>query len=209
MADYGGSTTRPETRDQTQTPLWLFRALDQEYNFTMDAACMHNTTLVPECYLTPYENSLSVNWAEVPHTLYADTPEDYYGDHRVWLNPPYSDIDPWVRKAHRESLRGITTVMLLPMDATARWWAAGRADEIRIITGYYDGGRWRSGRIDFIDTNTGKEIKGNPKGSCFIIFNSRPGASKDDLVDTRTVYVSKKDLITQGGNHPATLSDLI
>jgi DNA N-6-adenine-methyltransferase (Dam) len=32
----------------------------------------------------------------------------------VWVNPPYSFIYPWVKKAHEESLRGATVVMLLP-----------------------------------------------------------------------------------------------
>ena len=45
MADYRGSTTQTDTRDMTQTPLWLFRALDLEFNFSLDAAALPETAL--------------------------------------------------------------------------------------------------------------------------------------------------------------------
>lgn len=57
---------------------------------------------------------------------------------RVWCNPPYSDIEPWVRKAWSEADRGVmkTLAMLLPANRTeqpfwcemvepfrdGRWW---------------------------------------------------------------------------------------
>lgn len=181
MPDYGGSTTPKETRDQTQTPLWLFQAMDLEFDFALDAACMDHTALVPGAYLTPRENSLIVPWAD---QLLPDK-----DNANVWLNPPYSDISPWVEKAMAERHNGITTVMLVPMDATAVWWPGENAQELRVITGYYDEkGKWRSGRIAFINPVTGEEMPGNPKGSCFLIF--RPE------VDTHTVsYVSKGDLL--------------
>lgn len=39
-----------------------------------------------------------------------------------WLNPPYSDIEPWVAKAANESLNGASTVMLVPASVGANWW---------------------------------------------------------------------------------------
>lgn len=45
MADYRGSTTQTNTRDMTQTPLWLFPALDREFNFILDAAAQPETAL--------------------------------------------------------------------------------------------------------------------------------------------------------------------
>jgi phage N-6-adenine-methyltransferase len=46
---------------------------------------------------------------------------------RVWCNPPYSDIRPWVEKAHAEFggliQRVHTIAMLLPANRTEqRWW---------------------------------------------------------------------------------------
>ncbi|MGN5084920.1 DNA N-6-adenine-methyltransferase [Aeromonas sp. 31P] len=46
-----------------------------------------------------------------------------------------------------------------------------RASEVRHITGYHDeNGKWRNGRVSFINKATGEEMKGNPKGSMLLIF---------------------------------------
>lgn len=44
---------------------------------------------------------------------------------RVWCNPPYSDIEPWVQRAWLSHERGDTSViaMLLPCNRTEQaWW---------------------------------------------------------------------------------------
>ena len=43
---------------------------------------------------------------------------------RVWLNPPWSKIDPWVRKAHIEVMQheAILVVMLLPTRTGQAWY---------------------------------------------------------------------------------------
>ena len=63
MADYRGSTTQTDTRDMTQTPLWLFRALDLEFNFSLDAAALPETALCQK-YLTPDIDALNVDWGD-------------------------------------------------------------------------------------------------------------------------------------------------
>ncbi|HDO1376305.1 TPA: hypothetical protein P2R00_003606 [Aeromonas veronii] len=45
MADFRGSTTPIDTRDLTQTPMFLFRALDREFHFALDAAALPETAL--------------------------------------------------------------------------------------------------------------------------------------------------------------------
>ena len=162
MADYRGSTTPEATRDMTQTPLYLFRALDLEFNFSLDAAALPETALC-EKYLTPDIDALSVDWGDfiIPSVR----------SPWVWLNPPYSDIGPWVEKAIEQQWRGIGTVMLVPQDTSTEWYPGERASEVRHITGYHDeNGKWHNGRVSFINKATGKEMKGNPKGSTLIIF---------------------------------------
>ncbi|MCZ0752539.1 phage N-6-adenine-methyltransferase [Aeromonas enteropelogenes] len=162
MADYRGSTTPEVTRDMTQTPLYLFRALDLEFNFSLDAAALPETALC-EKYLTPDIDALSVDWGDfiIPSVR----------SPWVWLNPPYSDIGPWVEKAIEQQGRGIGTVMLVPQDTSTEWYPGERASEVRHITGYHDeNGKWHNGRLSFINKATGKEMKGNPKGSTLIIF---------------------------------------
>ena len=85
MADYRGSTTQTDTRDMTQTPLWLFRALDLEFNFSLDAAALPETALCQK-YLTPDIDALNVDWGDfISPSVRAPW---------AWLNPPYSDIRP-------------------------------------------------------------------------------------------------------------------
>lgn len=39
-----------------------------------------------------------------------------------WLNPPYNDITPWVKKASEQSLDGNLIAMLVPASVGANWW---------------------------------------------------------------------------------------
>ena len=165
MADYRGSTTPAATRDMTQTPLYLFRALDLEFNFALDAAALPETALCQK-YLTPDIDALSVDWGDFISPSVRSP--------WVWLNPPYSDIGRWVEKAIEQQGRGIGTVMLVPQDTSTEWYPGERASEVRHITGYHDdNGKWRNGRVSFINKETGEEMKGNPKGSMLLIFAPR------------------------------------
>lgn len=162
MADYRGSSTPTDTRDMTKTPAFLFRALDLEFNFVLDAAALPETALC-EKYLTPGIDALSVDWG--------DFINPFVRSPWAWLNPPYSDIGPWVEKAIEQQGRGIGTVMLVPQDTSTEWYPGERASEVRHITGYHDeNGKWRNGRVSFINKATGEEMKGNPKGSMLLIF---------------------------------------
>lgn len=162
MADYRGSTTPEATRDMTQTPLYLFRALDLEFNFSLDAAALPETALC-EKYLTPDIDALSVDWG--------DFISPFVRSPWAWLNPPYSDIGPWVEKVIEQQAKGIGTVMLVPQDTSTEWYPGERASEVRHITGYHEeNGKWRNGRVSFINKATGEEMKGNTKGSMLLIF---------------------------------------
>ncbi len=48
--------------------------------------------------------------------------EPWFG--KVWLNPPYSDMEPWARKCVGEttSRRADTVVALIPSRTSADWW---------------------------------------------------------------------------------------
>lgn len=181
MSDYRGSTTNTYTRDMTQTPQWLFNALDLEFNFALDAAAMPETALCQH-FLTPTIDALSVDWGDFISPLVRAP--------WVWLNPPYSDIGPWVEKAIEQQGRGIGTVMLVPQDTSTEWYPGKRASEVRHITGFHDQrGKWHNGRVSFINKATGEEMKGNPKGSMLLIF------APCWRGECRILDVSKRDLI--------------
>ncbi|MEM9513697.1 MAG: DNA N-6-adenine-methyltransferase, partial [Actinomycetota bacterium] len=98
------STGRDVDTDDRATTAEVFGPLDAEFGpFTIDvAAAAHNT----KCsrYFDARRDGLAQSWSgEV-----------------VWCNPPYSAIEPWVRKAWHETHRGDCqrVVLLLPANRT-------------------------------------------------------------------------------------------
>lgn len=93
--------------DDRETDEATFAPLHERFRFTIDAAAsIRNAKL--ERYWTKEQDALSRSWA----------------GERVWCNPPYSDIAPWVVKAWNEMLFGCElVVMLLPANRTEQaWW---------------------------------------------------------------------------------------
>lgn len=197
------SKTKKEYRDQTSTVPWLFAALDSEFNFSIDLAA---TDISAKCnvYFTPETDSLKQSWKNsVPVGKTATG----------WLNPPYSDIHPWIEKAEQEQQQGFTTCFLVFSDSSSKWWPQGRPCIIREITGYYyeheyktgkrkgtTGKRWASGRIEFVNAETGETMK-DPlnKPCCLIIFPAlykgptlRESITKIALMERGKLHIEKQ-----------------
>lgn len=153
--DYGGSKTPLDQRDLWRTPPALFASLDAEFCFQLDAAAAPHNALCRK-FITAEQNTLETPWAD-----YLNVPG------YVWLNPPYSDITPFVKKAATESANQIGTVMLVPADTSVGWFKESiqTASEVRFIT---------AGRLAFINPVTGKSVSGNNKGSMLIIWRPYP-----------------------------------
>lgn len=153
--DYGGSKTPADQRDLWRTPPALFACLNAEFCFQLDAAAAAHNALCRK-FITAEQNTLETPWAD-----YLSIPG------YVWLNPPYSDIMPFVKKAAAESANQIGTVMLVPADTSVGWFkeAIQTASEVRFIT---------AGRLAFINPVTGKSVSGNNKGSMLIIWHPYP-----------------------------------
>ncbi|GLX85096.1 phage N-6-adenine-methyltransferase [Thalassotalea loyana] len=159
--DYGGSNTPVDIRDLWATPSWLFEKLHQEFNFSLDAAARKESAKVDN-FITKEENALTINWLSRIGS----------NNRAVWINPPYSDIAPWLAKAEAEARKNnIVSVLLIPATPDAGWWPKS-ASEVRFITGEVLEGKQRnaSGRIHFVRADTGEVQKGNPKGSALIVF---------------------------------------
>lgn len=96
-----------EENDDRRTPAWLFEEYNARHRFTLDAAASAENTKCP-LFCTQELSGLTTPWSG-----------------RVWCNPPYSDIRPWVEKAWAEvgSRRCDVVVMLLPANRTDQvWW---------------------------------------------------------------------------------------
>lgn len=96
---------RPEVDDRATTPE-VFDPLNERFRFTVDVAALPHNAKLPR-YFTPEQDGLSQSWA----------------GERVWCNPPYSSIEPWVEKAWWESAYAEVIVMLVPANRTEQgWW---------------------------------------------------------------------------------------
>lgn len=106
--------------DEWATPEWLFAALDQEFGFTLDPC---STAENAQCayHFTKREDGLAQDW----------------GDHTVFMNPPYGrQIRHWMRKAYEASRVGATVVCLVPARTDTQWWHDyAMRGEIRLLRG--------------------------------------------------------------------------
>lgn len=97
----------PGSSDDFYTPRRHFEPWHREFGFTLDPCASPESAKVPR-YFDYHQDGLAQSW----------------GQERVFCNPPYSDIAPWVAKAWAELLHGACelVVMLLPAWTDRRWW---------------------------------------------------------------------------------------
>ena len=127
--------------DEWPTPSPIFEELDSEFHFDLDV-CATDENHKCTNYFTKRLDGLSQNW----------------GGHRVFCNPPYSEISKWVEKAFRETRTDNTLVVLLiPSRTDTRYFHdyIYQRSEIRFI----------KGRLKF-----GDNINSAPFPSMIVIF---------------------------------------
>lgn len=106
-------------KNDWKTPTKFYEELKKEFHFDFDP-----------CPSNPKFNGLEIPWKK-----------------RNFVNPPYSEISAWVKKAFLEhEVHGNTVVMLIPSRTDTRWWHEYimKAKEIRFIKGRlkFDGAKW-------------------------------------------------------------------
>lgn len=132
-----------------------FAVWNERFSFTVDvAASAHNAKCAR--FFTEADNGLAQSWA----------------GERVWCNPPYSEIRPWVEKAWAEYRAGVRLiVMLLPNNrAEQGWWQD-------LVEPYRDGSsglrvEFLRGRLRFIQAGRA-DVGPNerpPFGNCLLIW---------------------------------------
>ena len=146
-----GPEKNASNKEDWETPDDLFRFVDKEFDFLLDAASTGENAKC-EAHLTEEEDGLTTDWHEVCSGL-------GYPRGAVWLNPPYGrGIGKWIKKAYEESQKGTIVVVLTFARTDTRWWHdwAMKAPEIRLIPG----------RITFKGA-----AGGAPAPSCLLIFD--------------------------------------
>ncbi len=182
MADYISSDLNNDDKNSWGTDPLIFAALNNEFNFVLDAAASNSNHLVSNFY-TEKDDAIRIDWHR-DITMYFGCDDLTPPNYNVFVNPPYGRgmISKFMQKAIKEKKKGVTTVLLVPQTLEANWLPINHISEIRIVT---------SGRLSFINPVTKKKIAGNTKGSMFVIF--RPGSSP--LV---TRYIPRDELINLG-----------
>lgn len=151
-----------ERVDNRETPPEVFAALHARFEFTIDAAASAKNCKLPR-YHDRARDGLAQSWS----------------GERVWCNPPYSNIGPWVAKALHEVAAGCPLVLLLlPANRTEQgWW------QDLIEPGRRDGSievEFLRGRMRFIAADDDR-IRPNarpPFGVCLAIVRANAGPRK-------------------------------
>lgn len=107
-------------KDDWETPRWFFRALHEEFHFTLDAAASMENRKVRN-FFSIQQDAFRLRWRG-----------------RVWLNPPYGrGIDRWIEKAKRSAVEDdATVVVLIPARTDTNWWFNHvRFGEVRFLKG--------------------------------------------------------------------------
>lgn len=108
-------------KDKWETPPNVFKNLNDEFNFTLDPCCELRTAKCSK-FFTLEDDGLSKDWQ----------------GETVFCNPPYSNgnIDMWMEKCYRESLKPNTMVIaLVAVSTSAKWfheWVLNKA-ELRFV----------------------------------------------------------------------------
>jgi len=133
-------------RDDWRTPRALFDALDQVFQFKLDAAASANNKLCQRFYDAD-SNALKQSWNVGGW---------------VWANPPYGKkVGEWFDKAKAESEQGARVVLLCMACTETRWFktAWDNCAEIWFL----------SPRVKF--EQPGEKTGPAPKGSALYIFD--------------------------------------
>jgi len=133
------------SKDNFETPDYLFNQLNARYNFTHDVSCN-------------YENSKCGYGFDKT----SDGLKQSWKDYRVFCNPPFSNKKEWIEKAKYEVENGCPIVcMILPCTM----------ETLRDTEGYFQ--EILPYRVSFIDPETKKEKKGNNHGTVIVHFYSK------------------------------------
>ena len=135
--------------DEHPTPQKVFDELDREFGFTLDPCATAENAKCKKFY-TQAENGLLQSW----------------GGEVVFMNPPYSDVAKWMRKAYHAALEESAMVDSLVPSRTDTAWFHDYAIKAEI--------RFIRGRLRF-----GNATENAPFPSMIVVF--RPGSVGDSF----------------------------
>lgn len=159
-----------------ETPPELFDALDDVFNFDLDAAASYENHLCPVYFSLGGMNALDVNWWRLwcfPYDNYAYV---HYNASSIFLNPPYGrggNISGWMEKAvemHYSPLapKDGRIVLLLPNRTSESWF--------QLVSAHASMQLQIAGRLKF--RLNGQEQNSAPFGSIVVVLGPVPSDEK-------------------------------
>lgn len=168
MDAFSKSKTPEGSRDLWETPAEVFDAIQFALNIPIlhDVCATRATSKCGSMYWGPDQgdDTLSMDWMQELEWMHAPNghPEAQFPTVcAVWMNPPYSDPTPWVRKAAEESEKGLIVVGLVIDDRSTKWFQ-NHVEGVASLAFVPDR------RISFLQN--GRPVPGNPKPSIFPIW---------------------------------------
>lgn len=164
------STTKPSEKDLAQTPVWMIDSilslLGNRTGFDLDV-CANEATAKADLYYSldeREEDALKLGWLDFN-----------------FCNPPFSNVMPFVEKAHMEALNGKTTVMILPNNPEVAYIRSVKKVADTIIEMPFRLKFQRPNGEEFLDK---KGKAQSPKFSCLVALITPLGTQ----TTTRTMY---------------------
>lgn len=137
------------------------------------------------CGVESFDFDVAASKENTKCTVYSDDSlgnTDWFASYdldTVWCNPPFSRKIEFLDKAYRDIVNHYSAMacIMIPYEPCTKWFREHVHNKAHTV--YVPDGRY-----NFIDPETGKEIKGVPFTSCFVVFNN--------LYFTETQYVHFK-----------------
>ncbi|MDG6364542.1 DNA N-6-adenine-methyltransferase, partial [Glaesserella parasuis] len=159
-------------KDTWRTPLYFIRWLHKRFRFEVDGCAnecnaLCNWWIGKELEPTGFKEAVGIIHDDFTDERLPEILKKANNGKRfsIFVNPPYSNVTPFIQQAKRLRDEGHTVVMLLNNDKSTQWYQNhihNVANEVIDIIG---------GRIAFVHPITGKEIKGNSKGQMVVVFD--------------------------------------
>lgn len=146
-------------KDCYRTPKYVFNWLNSRFKFDIDGCATK-------------ENNLSYHYIGkdgIVEDFLTFDPLDLiaeleFSNFTIFVNPPYSNPLPFVKRAAELKKWGFLVVMLLPADKSTKWYQVIQESVTEVIDIV-------GGRISFLHPLTGEEVKGNNKVSMIAVFD--------------------------------------
>ncbi len=142
---------RPGKSEQSvQSPPDFMDAVTKRFGaMDFDLAADENNTQVDKYFFSEKDDSLAQNWNDIEGK-------------NAWLNPPYSDIKPWVKKCSEVHNKNLNIFVLIPASVGSNYFADYIFGKALVL--------FLSPRMTFVN-----HVNPYPKDLLLVIYGQTPG----------------------------------